>query len=81
MGEGLEGVQEGEGVEFVRGRVNQVIRLLQHLADVDRVAMMEEILKQRFMTIYARHSNVSVNSNRSSLTSLLFPACCGVLLT
>ena len=56
VGEGLEGVEEGEGVEFVRGRVNQVIRLLQHLADVDRVAMVEEILKQRFMTMYARHT-------------------------
>ena len=58
MGEGLEGVKEGEGVEFVRGRVNQVVRLLQHLADVDGVAVVEEILKQGLMTKYAQHNNV-----------------------
>ena len=46
MGEGFEGLQEGVGVQFTGGRVDQVIGLLQHQADVNRVAMVEEILKE-----------------------------------
>ena len=46
MGEGFEGLEEGEGVEFTGGRINEVVRLLQDLADVHGVTVVEEILKQ-----------------------------------
>ena len=50
MCEGFKGFEEGVRVEFAGGRVDQVIGLLQHLADVDRVAMVEEILKEDNVT-------------------------------